>query len=193
MRVFRVLLVIIAIVGLFLLIIWLAFGNHKNNSSQTSTQDTTMPSIGSIASSNATVSFLTDGIINGNDTHRQIDITVSKNSRTLTVYQGYQGTVVLSKAFANNQSAFEQFLSAINTAGFFTKRDTTISSPDGQCPLGYRYIYSSTNIANAPTSLWKATCSAKSGTFGGNSGTVNQLFQNQITDYNQLISGVQLN
>jgi len=193
MRVVRVLLVVLAIILLLALVAALVFGGNKK-SNTTQVQATPQTDIATVSDSNATVTFLTQGAINGNDQHRQIQITVSKSSRILTIIQGYQGKVLSTQSFANNQPAFEGFLAAIQNAGFVKERaNPTTTNIAGQCPLGVRYIYSSTNIANVPNNLWTSSCDIrKGGTFAGNVSTVNSLFQMQIPNYNSLVSGVQL-
>jgi hypothetical protein len=195
MRFLRIILVIFVCILLIASIFILLFGGSKTKTTTSSTTTTTEPAgLAGASNGSATVSFLLDGVINGDDMHRQINITVSKNSRTLTIIQGYQGNVLSTYSYVNNQSAYESFLNALNTAGFTKERDNpTTTSVSGQCPLGYRYIYSSTGIQGIPNNLWTTTCGPKSGTFGGNAGTVNQLFQAQIPNYSTLVSQVKLN
>ena len=195
MRILRIILIIGAVLLLVFLIANLVFRPTKKATNTAATTTTNVADeFAKAGGTDAVVSFQTDGVINGNDQHRQITISVSKNSRTLTVYQGYQGSVLSTQSFANNEDAFQSFLNAIYNAGFTkVKSNSTQTNIAGACPLGNRFIYSSQNIAGAPEPLWAATCSAKIGTFGGNGGTINSLFRLQIPNYNSLVNGVNLN
>lgn len=196
MRILRFILVIGAILLLLFLVVNLVFRPAKKTttSSTSNTAASLSETFAKAGGSDAIVTFTIDGVINGNDQHRQILISVTKNSRTLTVFQGYQRSVLSTQSFANNDNAFQSFLNALYTAGFTAKKtNSTQTNIAGQCPLGNRFIYDSENIEGAPHDLWAATCTTKIGTFGGNVNTVNRLFQLQIPDYNTLVNGVNLN
>lgn len=151
------------------------------------------------ANSTATVSFKTEGVINGNEQHRSIRMTVSKDSRTIEILGGYQGSVIKSQVYGNSKEAYKPFLASLELAGFTKeKKNPTIFNPEGQCPLGNKYFLSSTGIPNVPSSLWSSTCSAGGygggtmGTFDGTLSTIRTLFQDQIPDYRTITSGVNL-
>ena len=191
MRLLRILLVIGVVLLLISFVFVLIFGGKKDTTKTPPTTNTT--SLTSAANTDATVTFLTDGIITSNDAHRQIGITISKTARTLTVYQGYQGAVLSTQSLVNNEQAYASFLNAIDVAGFTNQRaKITEANIAGQCPLGLRYIYSSTAIQNVPSSLWTSTCGRVNGTFGGNISTINNLFQLQIPNYTATVSTVRL-
>src|SRR5438105_697249 len=102
----------------------------------------TIKPLGDYAETTATVSFTTDGIVNGDEMHRAIRITISANQRQLDVLQGYSPQVILSKAFVNDQEAYTVFLKAIGNSGFVVKNKKSRAPADerGLCPLGFRYI-----------------------------------------------------
>jgi hypothetical protein len=143
------------------------------------------------ASTNAVVSFTTDGIVNGDDIHRQIRITVSANTRTLDVIQGYNGTVISSKTFENNQEAYFVFLRSLSFSGFLTKNKSKVGSDErGVCPLGFRYVVDLNGDEGDLSRLWTSSCG--SGNWGGSLATVQSLFQRQITNYGTLVGNVNL-
>lgn len=132
-----------------------------------------------------------DGRINGDDKHRAVRITVSRNERKVEVIQGYEGNVIQSQSYANNQEAYTNFLSAINRAGFSKERKTADKDERGVCPQGFRYIFELSNTNNGDMRRWSASC-VGFGTFGGQTTLVRSLFQAQITDYDKIIAPVQL-
>jgi hypothetical protein len=80
---------------IFLLLIVLGlifiFGGNKKTPVKTNNAPIVLP-LDQYATSDATVSMLTDGVVNGEDAHRAIRITVSRDDRTLDIIQGYNGT-----------------------------------------------------------------------------------------------------
>lgn len=190
MRILRLLLGIFVILLILAILASLIFGGSDSDK-QESSQKATLSSFTGAASTDATVTFLTDGAINSEQNHRQVQITISRSAAIMTVFQGYQGLVLKTQSFGNNEQAYKAFLGAIFVAGFTLERS---DAPDisGQCPLGQRYIYSSVDIANVPNDLWTSSCGTKTGSFGGNSSLINQLFQMQIPNYSTFMSGVSL-
>jgi hypothetical protein len=140
----------------------------------------------------ARVVFTTQGRIVGDDQFQSIRITVSRSERKIEVLNGYTGRVESSKTFVNNEAAFDTFLRSLNLAGYTSTRQTKLADERGVCPRGYRYVYELQD-ANAPTQrTWSVSCTAKEGSFGGSAATVRRLFQDQITDYKQLVRDVRL-
>lgn len=189
MRIFAWILGFIFIILLLLLLI---LGGGKKSSNQR-TGPVVLP-LPEYSSSDATVSLTIDGHINGDDAHRQIRITVGRDQRLLEIIQGYQGNVISSQTFTNNQAAYDNFLRAINLRGFSVKRSKAPANNDyrGQCPEENRYIFKLDKENQDLINLWTSDCSDTLGTFGGNVSSVIDLFRQQITGYNDLTSEVQL-
>ncbi|MBX4199305.1 hypothetical protein KW789_00200 [Candidatus Saccharibacteria bacterium] len=184
------------LMGLMVLIIigsLLIFGGNKKPTHTTNTP-VILP-LADYASTDATVSMTIDGVVNGDDAHRAIRITVGRDQRTLDIVQGYSGHVLERHAFYNTEDAYNVFLRSINNGGFMLKNKNKkiSSSPTGQCPLEKRYIFNLDQGADTLSSLWTSDCGTKTGTFSGSLEVVQRLFENQITDYNNLISEVELN
>jgi hypothetical protein len=143
----------------------------------------------------AEVSLTTRGQINGEDLHRSIRITVGQFQRRVDVIAGYSGNIIQSQVFSNSEPAYEEFLFALRDAGFTLQKKGVgpISSNEkGKCPLGQVYIFELNDSGEQLSYLWSSSCGKNIGTLNGNSSLLQQLFKNQITDYNQLISGVRL-
>ena len=181
-----------AFVGIiiFLILLVLIFGGHGKKT-PVGQQLNPLPDY---AGTNATVSFTTDGIVNADELHRSIRITVSNSQMTLDVLQGYNPRVIQSKSYQNNQEAYTVFLKAINSYGFLAKYKTPKVSSDerGQCPLGYRYILDLNQDGDDLSRAWGSTCGSKIGTSSGAISTLRQLFENQIPDYDKLVGQVNL-
>ena len=144
------------------------------------------------ADSNSSVSMTIDGVVNGDDVHRAIRITVGNETRTIDIIQGYGDTVIKSSTQPNTKDAYSVFLKALNNANFTIKlkKPTGPVNPAGQCPDGTREIFTLNDNASTISSLWSSSCGT--GTFGGNPDLVQLLFQRQITNYDEVTSDVQL-
>src|SRR6266404_4238995 len=147
------------------------------------------------ADTTASVVMTTDGIVNGDDMHRQIRITVAQDRRLLEVIQGYSGQVIDSHTFYNTNDAYAVFLRSINNGGFVSKAKAKkgVSAPSderGQCPLGFRYVFELSNEGSDVSRLWTSSCAT--GNWGGILDTMQQLFQNQIPNYSTLTENVNL-
>lgn len=143
-------------------------------------------------SNSAKVVFTTQGAIVGNDQFRSIRITVTRDQRKIEILDGYTNEVKSSRTFANNQAAFDTFLHALLNAGYTKTRNSKVADERGMCPQGFRYTYEVWNNDQQLQHSWSTSCTSKDGTFDGSALTVRRLFQDQITDYDKLVSGVQL-
>jgi hypothetical protein len=188
MRYFIGLLVIIFI---FVIGIALLFGGHK----KTTSPKPVVLTLPDYASTNAQVSFNTDGTINGDDLHRAIRITVSRDQRTLEIIQGYNGKVINKYSQDNNENAYSAFLKSLNSAGFLAQRKGTKLEVDYStiCPLENRYALALNQGSQTISKLWSSDCGNSSGDFGGAFDVVQALFQDQITGYQNLTDQVELN
>ena len=182
------------LIGIIVIFIAAIFGVLSLQKKNVKTEDNQVKPvvINEYANSPATVSYLIQGEMNGNEEHRAIRITVSKDSRLIEILGGYNYIPINTKYYKNTAEAYGPFLASLQVAGFSKeKNNPKISNPEGRCPLGNKYFFSSTGIPSIPNNLWAANCSSM-GTFGGNLSTVQQLFQNQIPDYSKITSGVTL-
>jgi hypothetical protein len=148
--------------------------------------------LNSYSTTDAIVEMVIDGPVNAEQTHRQVKIDVSQDQAVLTVYQGYQETVLRSKSYANNQSAFAVFLHALNINGFTKGNpDKSLRDERGHCASGNRYIFSLTNDGKEIERYWTTSCNG-GGTYKGNRAATIDLFQKQIPDYNKLTANIPL-
>jgi len=196
MRYFAIFLVFIALI-LFGIVIFGGNSGSKSNKSTSSSSVQAPKALPDYADTGAIVRLTTDGPINGDDIHRQIQLTVSSTTRTLDIIQGYQGTVIQTESFANNEPAYSAFLNALYKSGYTLKLTSkqnkfASDSDQGSCPLGDRYYYQLMNTDNnADQSLWSSSCGKTvPGNFGGAGPLVQQLFQVQFGNYNVFTQNV---
>lgn len=140
-----------------------------------------------------TVRLTIDGPLTANEKHYAVRVTVGRDGNELEVIQGYEGDVVLSQNYENNEAAYTNFLKALQLQGF-TKgaAESPIADERGRCPMNKRYIYEIVSPGGATTQrFWSSDC--KIGTFAGNGATIRSLFKKQIPDYNKAIRGYGVN
>ncbi|MEI8187424.1 MAG: hypothetical protein WCG30_00575 [Candidatus Saccharibacteria bacterium] len=137
------------------------------------------------------IRFVKDGIINNNNLHRSISITVNKDNINMTIFQGYEGNVIGNYNYPNNPNSYKNFLGSLGSLGYMQKRSSSYKSVNGLCPLGLRYSYfieKSSNNMNQD--LWSTDCG--NGTMAGQIGPIQQVIQNQIPNYNVLTQNIDL-
>lgn len=142
------------------------------------------------ADTSTTVRFTQAGQINAREDHRVLQITVGQNERTIVLFEGYQGKVLKSQTYLNDQDAYRAFLAALHNSNYTKPRIASRNiDPLGACPAGRRFSYDILDGSEIKQSLWSSSCSTK-GTFAGNANMVRTLFQNQLPNYNEFIKSV---
>lgn len=136
---------------------------------------------------NASVQYIVEGPINALENHRTIQINIGPNSRSVTVFTGYQGQALGGQTYPNDINAYQTFLTALNRANFTRERKLAKGlSADAVCPNGSRSHYVVAENSKDLMNLWSASCTR--GTFDGNQPLTVGLFQAQIPNYNSVVS-----
>lgn len=146
------------------------------------------------ASKGLPVQFTVRGIVNAQETHRSIRITVDRSTRTIDVLEGYNGKVIKTQTFPNTTEAYNSFIDSLEGAGFAKRAVGDNRGVEGvTCPLGLLYTYEiDPGVNPAVLRTWSTSCSSNQGSFTGNRIQVQTLFQRQIPDYNGFTSGITL-
>lgn len=132
------------------------------------------------------------GIVNSEEKHRLIRITVSQDQRSIDVLQGYQNHLIKNQTLDNNQSAYTVFLNSLQRQNYLATRNPNQEDSTGACPLGNIYTFELINKGQQVVKSWAGTC-ALPGTFAGNVANSLTLFQRQIPDYSNYVRDVSLN
>ncbi len=153
---------------------------------------TTVKELPTYSDTNAQVQTITDGPVNGDDVHRQVRITIDRNTRSIDIIQGYQGHVIQSKTYQNNENAYNIFLQALSGAGFTKSRKSDIKYEYSICPTGNHFFFNliGTGDDSTDTSYWTTSCGG--GTSAASASLVQTLFRAQITDYDTIASNASL-
>ncbi len=177
------------IILIFVSVIWLfARGDNKPKQGSKVSTGTT---IVDYANTDVAVRFTEEGKINARENHRVLQITVSQSERTITLFDGFQGSVLKNQTFLNDQDSYRALLAGLQNSGYTKTQIVTKNvNPIASCPNGKRFRYDIVEGANLKQSLWSSTCSSTKGTFAGRSSEVQTLFRNQIPDYSSFVKGV---
>lgn len=187
-------------IGLLITLVVLLFtGGHGNKSGNTvspliSAKPQTTEQLAAYADTSAVARLIIDGQINSNQTHQAIRITVGKDDVTYEQIQGYEGTVVNRQDFANNQSAYSNFLYSLGHAGF-NRGDTNpkLANEKGYCALGQRYVFEFLDGDHVIQRYWATSCGGGAPkTYKGSLALTLDLFKLQLPDYGGLTRDVQL-
>ncbi|HVV66789.1 MAG TPA: hypothetical protein VHB72_01805 [Candidatus Saccharimonadales bacterium] len=177
-------------IGLLIILVVLLFSGGGGPNSK---KPKTTKALTDYASSNAVVRMTIDGPINADTNHTAVRVTVGKDDATYQQIQGYQGTVVNTQSYANNENAYSNLLYALGHAGF-TKGDNNklLANEKGYCPLGKRYVFELLDGNNTVERYWTTSCgSAQPRTYKGNTTLTISLFEYQIPDYFTLTQSLQ--
>ena len=180
MRYFLGFLIAIGLIVLVFILILKAFSGGSGSS-----KSAPAPLI-SYAKTATMMQLTIDGPIIANQNHQAVQIDVSQNNTKLDIIQGYQGKVVNTQSFGNNQASYSDFLQALNVAGYTKGISSSTTDYSGYCPFGERYVYKVINSTGQTTQQYWATSCGGQGDFKGRVVTVNEHFQKQIPDYNTL-------
>jgi hypothetical protein len=147
----------------------------------------TTKALTSYSATDAEVSMTIDGPINANSQHQELRITVSRDNVTFEEFNGYDGSVTKHSSYDNTQTAYDNFLHAIEGVGFTQgNTDKAVADETGVCPLGSRFIFKLTQDNIDIERFWASTCGPK--TYQGRLDATIQLFENQVPDYSTQVA-----
>lgn len=181
---------VIGVLGIILvifLVIALVFGRG----SSPNTQQAAVTKLVDYADKNSNVSLTTIGKLVGDESRREVRVTVTPNERRLEILSGYDESVMSLQSYPNTQEAYSNFLSALGNYGFTKKRSTSITDPRGLCPTGQRYVYDLSQDGNHISNLWNTSCNDGSN-FAGRGPIIREIFKAQIPDYDKQTQSVKL-
>lgn len=134
------------------------------------------------------------GPIVADENFHSYTIAVTPNSRQLTTYIGYLGSVVQRISLNNNVAAYEQFVHALDRVGMWRGTQLTGERDDvrGVCATGRVFEFSIINNDEVVKRLWTSTCNNARGSLTVRHDGLVNLFQSQIPDARAVIKEVGL-
>jgi len=184
MRYFFGFLAAVAVLVLLFVLILRGFGGHK---------PAVQSQLTDYAPTQTVMRMVVEGPVNADADHRVAQVTVGRDSTNITLFQGYQHTVLQSKSYDSNQAAYTTFLRALQLQGYIKGNpNPKLEDSRGVCPLGRVYTFEVITGSSTVQQFWTTSCGG--GTFRGNTATIRQLFRLQVPnpDYSRIISGTGL-
>jgi len=118
--------------------------------------------------------------------HQEIEIDVSRDVVSMTIYDGYERTINTTKSYTNNDNAYAEFIYGLQRANYSRgNTDPKYVDDRGYCVNGDRYQYAFDDENGKELfRFWSTTCGQK--TFGGDVNTTLYLFEKQVPDFDNL-------
>ena len=132
------------------------------------------------------------GPVVANEDRESYEVTVTTSSRRFVAYKGYSQSQVESHDYDNTYEGYQQFVYALNRAGFDKERTVNESQADdrGACSTGKRYVYELFENGDVIKRTWTTTCGSAKGTFAGTNAVVKELFNKQIPEFRTAIKSL---
>lgn len=132
------------------------------------------------------------GPVTAEENHEEMIFEVGQGSRNIKIIKGYNGAVVKELALPNNYNAYESFASALYSMGFSNVRESQKDKKYmNECSGGNLYTAELVNgSGEVKSSLWKSSCSSKTGSLNAGYSSILSLFRSQFPDYNNFTSEV---
>ena len=175
---------------LFLVLIIILIVNIASVSEEEGPINTEMPQEASVLEDTQTsrVRYTLAGPIVAREEYKEIRITVDKDERKLELINGYNNNVKLERTFTNDSSAYRSFIAGINSEGFLLEQEAEYDSYEGVCPEGERMIIEYFNNGDLVKTLFSTSCSSNHGNLAGDDNDIEDLFEDQIPNYRELLS-----
>jgi len=134
--------------------------------------------------------FKISGPVVAEEKHEEMIFEVGQGSRTVKIIKGYNGSVVKELALPNNYNAYESFASAVYSTGFSSVRESQKDKKYmNECPDGNLYTAELvSDSGELKSSLWKSSCSSKTGSLNAGYSSILSLFRSQFPDYDTFTS-----
>lgn len=182
-------LLVIAVVVIVVVSVGRAiFGGGGNSSSQTDAGRQALLA----TSVDHSVRMTVRGPIVANENFHSYQITVSPDSRNLTLYTGYLDQAMDTNQLGNNTKAYEEFVYALDKANLMNGTPLSGDKNDtrGICATGYVYKFETLKSNSPVKMLWTSTCRGSTGSLKASVTQVRNLFLVQIPNSSSTIATI---
>jgi len=140
------------------------------------------------------VTMTVRGPIVADEEFHSYKVSISANTREITTYKGYLGTVVETINLNNSVAAYEEFVHALDKADLANGNELEGDRNDvrGICATGRVYEFSILNNSEPVKKLWTSTCKGSVGSLDASATQLTSLFLNQIPNADTLVRKVSL-
>lgn len=182
----RYLLGLLGIVGLLIVVVILIVRGLSGDDSAKDTKPLT-----DYAQTNAVMRLTTEGPINADKVHQSVRVTVGRSEAKAEILQGYHDDISNTLSYPNNEQAYGVFLRALDLLNFNVgNSDPKLADARGFCPDGNLYTLEIYEAGREIQRYWRTSCGE--GSFDGELGKINELFEAQIPEYSNFVQDVEL-
>lgn len=188
----RLRFILLTIVGILFLVLS-AWGiislarNIFNGSDNNNTAVVQKIELADYARANTAAKLTVGGPIVGDDQYVSYEIEVAENFRKITVFKGYEKTIISEKTYDNNYEAYRTFLQALERINYTTKVKGASDDETAACSTGRRFVYGLEDQGETVSRLWSTSCTSKLGSMAGSGVAARALFKAQIPDYKTIL------
>lgn len=189
----RWILVIAFVVIALILVSWGLFTIASNIFRGDDLPATTTSDDSRVVASTASARYRVEGPIVANADQRSYTITVSKNVVTMQTFQNYGKSLIAEKSYQNTEAAYESFLSALYNENItaLNRRNTSTEftfADQGVCASGQKFFVD----LDTKIFRWSTSCSDREGNAGFNMNMISALFEEQVPDFFELTSDLNI-
>lgn len=183
-------LIIAGLVSIGRLVLFPSSGSDKEKKEQGTSQSTLKDELLK-TDSDRSVRYTVRGSLVADEKFRSYQIIVSPTERRVTEYQGYLDKVTESRNFGNSQTAYDEFVHALDKTDISKTREVKDNDLRGVCATNGRlYVFETFQASKATNTIWTSTCSGSQGTMTAKIDQVHALFVNQIPDFKPMFDKV---
>ncbi|CAN5373276.1 hypothetical protein BH10PAT4_BH10PAT4_3780 [soil metagenome] len=130
------------------------------------------------------VTMTVRGSIVADEQFRSYRIAITPTTRTLTTYTGYLDKQIDQINLANNTTAYEEFIYALEKANYVKGSELTGDENDrrGICATGKVYEFGTLTAGKSVKTLWTTSCSNAKGSLNASVTALTALFLKQVPD-----------
>lgn len=175
-------------IGLLIVVFILIFRGAANNDNKAAEQIKLVD----YATTSTVVEMTQMGPVQADQTFNSVRVTVSNQETAFEAFTGYNGNTIRSQTFANNSTAYADFLRALDLAGYQKGNNSkNLQDYRGACATGTRYIFRIKDNGETKQEFWSSSCKGM-GNFQGTTNAVVRLFHAQVPGYNALARNLNL-
>lgn len=186
----KILMFIISIILIAVILIAVVISSDNNSEEGAESTENILPETSMVEHvRDGTISVTISGPIVAREQHYRVRMEINSTNRVLEVSNGYDGSGIERRRYANDETAFREFLGALEQLGLEKELPST-EEVTGYCATGERYEY---NFDSPLYELerWSNSCD-KVGNLAARGPSVRNLFRAQFPDYNEMVEDLEV-
>lgn len=183
-KIFPIILIVLIVVFTIFVLVSIGRAIFKDNGSSSSPSRYVPRNDLLTTSSDRSLRMVLRGPIVADENFRSYQIIISPKARMMTVYKGYLGEVLETLTLGNNETAYTEFVHALDKVGFGRSQALSGAADDtrGVCATGTMSEFDIKKDDQSLYHVWTSTCSGSKGSLGINESNLRNMFLKQVPD-----------